>query len=120
MAAWFHSLEKCGWVNRFWLQVFNQEPSLSSSIVRVHVGEAWDPHRIPVTLTEEDARSNGWNPRLNFYAFKEPPAEGSYVMVAVGVARDPYRCKLEVGRHIGTKPGDEGWWEGCVFWVPAQ
>lgn len=120
MATWCNTLEDVGWVNRFRLQVFNQDPSLSPSIIRVHVGEAWNPHRITVSFTEEDARSRGWSPKLSFYAFKEPPAEGSYVMIAVGEARGPYRCKFELGRHIGTKPGDEGWWERCVFWVPAQ
>jgi len=120
MATWSDTLEVAGWVNRFRLQVFNQDPSLSSSIIRVYVGEAWDPHRIIVSFTEEDARSRGWSPKLNFYAFKEPPAEGSYIMIAVGEAHGPHRCKFEIGRHIGTKPGDGGWSGRCVFWVPAQ
>lgn len=59
---------------------------------------------------------NGWTNRINFYAWERRQA--GTVMVAVGEAYSPHRCKFVIGRHIGDFRGeDNGWAEKCVFWA---
>ncbi|KAI5842666.1 hypothetical protein DFP73DRAFT_108678 [Morchella snyderi] len=114
MAGW-GCLESSGWVNRFVIHVPTLNPA-GQHLRRINIGEASNPHRINISWDDTETNGGDWTQRLSFFVWDK--AGPGRVMVSAAYAKDPYRWRLELGRHVGIRPEDAGWVEKISFWVP--
>ena len=99
------NMEETGWwVSRFRLLVPDHTPDPYYG-QQIFISEAQEPHRVLVSTAKIEG--NGWTHKLNFWAYSQNV--GDCVMISVGEAKSPQRCKFELGRKIGNAPEDVGW-----------
>lgn len=117
MVGW-ETLEPSGWVDRFVIQASRADnpPGTHAQMRRINISEAYNPHRTIVSF--KDVGNSGWTSRLSFFAW--PTGQPNIVLVSVGRTANPWRCKFELGRHIGTHPSDRGWTEFLESRVPMD
>lgn len=82
-------------------------------LIKIHVLESVNPPK-RVMVTQESSVSEGWEHRMDFYAYGRP-RPGAY-LIWVAYRGDPDRCIFMRGLRTDVL---EGWERRLEFWVPG-